>query len=155
MKFSKNERLLMIITAAVLIFAVYFQFIYSPKAKQVAKEWSELQSTKSSLAQSQIKLRSLAFLKKSTVRFLPKDALIETIIVHASKYPGIQVTSVTPTTDGKMLKVEVVCSGALRAFMDYLRSFDNMNLPMQIESVKMVIGRNTMTFKLVLVSYFL
>ena len=155
MKFSKRERTLILITLSILIFGVYYQFIYSPKAHQISDIRGKLQMAKSDIAQAEIKTKSLSFLEQSKIQFLPKDVQLEKIIVHASKYPKIYVASITPTVKENTIKVEIVCSGTLKSFMNYLRSFGDLNLPLQIDSISMMTGEGMLNYKLVLISYFL
>ena len=155
MKFSKNERILIITAIVMLIFGIYYHFIYSPKEKSLTVLKLQIQSTKSELDQEELKLKTLGFLKNSQIRFLPRDEQLEKILVHAAKYPDIIISSITPTTQEKSLKVDIVCSGGMKSFMKYLASFSSLNLPMQIESISMGTNEGFMSFHVVLISYFL
>lgn len=154
MKFNQRERVLLFITIGAVIFYFWYQFLYSPGADRIEKLKQELSAITSKSSMVQEKMKAYNGLNNTSIQLVPKDVQLEKIVLHASKYPNMNILSITPKTQEGSIKIEIVCQGGLDAFKRYLRSFNDLKLPLQIDSVNIDSGTEGLDIRLTLISYF-
>lgn len=154
MKFNQRERILLLVTICAVIFYIWYQFLFSPKSEQIDKLRQELMAIRNRSTSVQAKIKAMNGLDNVNIQMVPKDVQLEKLVLHASRYPNLNILSITPTSMENTIKMEIVCRGDLDVFKSYLRSFSGLNLPLQIDAVSMDAGSSGLDIKLVLVSYF-
>ncbi|MDD5382108.1 MAG: type 4a pilus biogenesis protein PilO [Candidatus Margulisbacteria bacterium] len=155
-KLSEREKRLVIITGALLVFYVFYQFLLVPKWGEVGRLKDQARKVRLELRIAEGKMKILEAMEKS-LGAMPemnvssasneqKALEVFKAISQAASNSKLNLSSIRPIVDNdqeKGLRFEISCTGKYKNLYTFLEMMHGLNLPIMIDSLEVNGGGET------------
>ena len=166
-KLSDREKKLMMVTIAVAVSYVFYQFLITPEWSRIAKLRKNLQNARLELKVSEGKLKLLDKLQEGTlerpetvkVPEAERPLAVLRALAQATTRSRLNLISIRPIIGEKRdeFKFDVVCTGSYQNLYDFLDILHGLDIIVMIDSLRISGGggrRPNLHMKIILTAYF-
>jgi len=156
MQLNKREQTLFFVTIFLVIIYLFYQFLYLPTANATNRMSNDLVKASADLLVADSKLKVLEHLEKTDIKFFPKEEQLSKLFAHTLGIFAkldMELGSISSDSSGNVLEIKIRCSGDFNSFYKYLKSLEEVDLPLSIRSVFLEPTREQLNIDLVLTSY--
>ncbi len=166
-KLSEREKKLLMVTIAVAVAYVFYQFLITPEWGRVAKLQKNLQNARLELKVSEGKLELLDRLQEGprerpgAVRVPEAERPLAVLraIAQATTKSQLNLVSIRPIIGEKQdeFKFDVVCTGSYQNLYDFLDILHGLDIIVMIDSLRISGGgarKPELNVKIILTAYF-
>ncbi len=153
---NKREQTLFLVTTVLVILYLFYQFLYSPTTNATSRMSHDLVKARTDLVIADSKLKVLKHLEKTDIKFYPKEEQLSKVFAHTLGVFAkldMELGSISSDSSDNVLEIKIKCSGDFDSFYKYLKSLEDVDLPLSIRSVFLEPTREQLNIDLVLTSY--
>jgi len=166
-KLSEREKKLLMVTIAVGLSYVYYQFLITPEWSKIAKLQKNLQNARLELKISEGKLELLEKLQTGApempetikVPAAERPLAVLRALAQATSRSRLNLVSIRPIIGEKRdeFKFDVVCTGSYQNLYDFLDILHGLDIIVMIDSLRISGGgerKPELNMKIILTAYF-